>query len=214
MRKVFGVLRIVAAGVILAAIIAQLVYSLSFDLPDVPFFLVNFFSFFTIQSNVLAAVSLLVGAWFCFTRRVDPAWFNLALAATVTYMATTGVVYNLLLRQVSLDQASTLGWSNEVLHLIAPIYMVLVWLFAPGRTPVAWNRLWVIAVYPVLWSLYTMLRGAITDWYPYPFLNPGQPGGYGAVVIYIIAIASVILLTGAGVVWLSRRTLRSRSGTA
>lgn len=214
MRTVFGGIRIVAAAVILAAIIAQLVYSLSFDLPDVPFFLVNFFSFFTIQSNVLAAASLLVGAWFCFTRPIDPAWFNLALAATVTYMATTGVVYNLLLRQVSLDQASTLGWSNEILHLVAPIYMVLVWLFSPGRTAVPWNRLWVVAVYPVVWSMYTMLRGAVTGWYPYPFLDPAQPGGYGAVVIYIIAIASVILLTGAGVVWLSRRNLRSRSETA
>ncbi len=211
MRKVFGVLRIIAAAVILTAIIAQLMHSLSFDLPDVSFFFVNFFSFFTIQSNVLAAVSLLVGAWFCFTRPRDPAWFSLALAATVTYMATTGVVYNLLLRQVSLDQASTLGWSNEILHLVAPIYMVLVWLFSPGRTPVAWNQLWIIAVYPVLWSLYTMVRGALVNWYPYPFLNPGQPGGYGAVVIYIIAIASFILLAGAGVVWLSRRHLSRKA---
>ncbi|MBG6237208.1 small-conductance mechanosensitive channel [Mycetocola sp. CAN_C7] len=207
MRTVFGVLRIVAAGVILTAIIAQLLHSLTFDLPDVSFFFANFFSFFTIQSNVLAAVSLLVGAWYCFTQPKDPPWFSLALAATVTYMATTGVVYNLLLRQVSLDQVSTLGWSNEILHLVAPIYLMLVWLFSPGRTPVPWNRLGVIVVYPVVWSIYTMLRGALTGWYPYPFLNPAQPGSYGAVVVYILAIASVILLTGAGVVWLSRRRM-------
>jgi len=208
MRRVFGGIRIVAAGVIIAAIVAQLVYSLSFDLPSVPAFLVNFFSFFTILSNTLAAIALLVGAWYCFTVPVDPPWFNLALGCVVTYMATTGVVYNLLLRQVSLDQASTLPWSNEVLHLFAPIYMVLVWVFAPGKRVIPWTQLWVVAVFPVVWAIYTMIRGPIVGWYPYPFLDPAQRGGYGAVAVYILGIAGFIIVMGALVIWLSRLATR------
>jgi hypothetical protein len=208
MRRVFGVIRIVAAGVIIAAIVAQLVHSIAL-VPDVPHFLVNFFSYFTILSNALAALALLVGAYYSFTVRRDPAWYNLSLAAVVTYMATTGVVYNLLLRSISLDQGSTVPWSNEVLHLIAPIYVVVVWILTPGKSPLKWSAIGAIVAFPLVWSVYTMIRGPIVGWYPYPFLNPAQPGGYGAVAVYIVAIAGFIGLMAVVVVALSRtRILR------
>jgi hypothetical protein len=209
MRTVFGVIRIVAAGIIIAAIVGQLIYSLEVTV-DVPFFLVNFFSYFTILSNALAAIALLIGAYYSFTVRRDPPWYNVSLAAVVTYMATTGVVYNLLLRNITLEQGRTLAWSNEVLHLIAPIYIVLVWILTPGKSPLKWTSIWTIIAFPLVWAVYTMIRGPIVGWYPYPFLNPAQPGGYGAVVIYIIAIAGFIGLMACAVIALSRtRILRT-----
>ena len=206
MRRVFGVIRVVAAGVIIAAIVGQLVYSLDV-VPDVTHFLVNFFSYFTILSNALAAIALLVGAYFSFTVRRDPPWFNLSLAAIVTYMATTGVVYNLLLRSITLGQGRTLAWSNEVLHLIAPIYIVLVWILSPGKSPLRWSALWAIVAFPIAWAVYTMIRGPLVGWYPYPFLDPSQPGGYGAVAVYVLGIAGFIGLMGCAVVALSRTRL-------
>ena len=206
MRRVFGIIRVVAAGVIIAAIVGQLVYSLDV-VPDVTHFLVNFFSYFTILSNALAAMALLVGAYFSFTVRRDPPWFNLSLAAIVTYMATTGVVYNLLLRSITLEQGRTLAWSNEVLHLIAPIYIVLVWILSPGKSPLRWSALWAIVAFPIAWAVYTMIRGPLVGWYPYPFLDPSQPGGYGAVAVYVLGIAGFIGLMGCAVVGLSRTRL-------
>jgi hypothetical protein len=211
MRKVFGVIRVIAAGVIIAAIVGQLIFSLEVTpAGEVPRFLVNFFSYFTILSNALAAIALLVGAYYSFTLRRDPAWYNLSLAAVVTYMATTGVVYNLLLRGITLEQGRTLAWSNEVLHLIAPIYIVLVWILTPGKSPLKWSSIGAIIAFPLVWSVYTMIRGAIVGWYPYPFLDPSQPGGYGAVAVYVVAIAGFIGLMACAVVALSRtRILRS-----
>ncbi|MGI9823114.1 Pr6Pr family membrane protein [Agromyces sp. Marseille-Q5079] len=203
MRQVFGVLRVLAAAAIVTAIVGQFVQSWSM-VPDRLFFVVNFFSFFTILSNALTAVLLLVGGWIAFTRARDPEWFNLVRGCAVTYMATTFVVYNLLLRGFSLDQATTLPWSNEILHVWAPLYVVIDWVLAPGRRPVAWQRLWTIAIFPIVWVAYSMIRGAIIGWYPYPFLNPAQEAGYGGVLVYVIAIAAFILLVGAGVIALSR----------
>jgi hypothetical protein len=208
MRRVFGVIRVVAAGIIIAAIVGQLVCSIEV-VPDVTHFLVNFFSYFTILSNALAAIALLVGAYFAFTVRRDPSWYNLALAAVVTYMATTGVVYNLLLRSIQLEQGRTLVWSNEVLHLVAPVYIVVVWILAPGKSPLRWSALWAIIAFPLVWVVYTMIRGPIVGWYPYPFLNPDQPGGYGAVAVYVIGIAGFIGLMGCAVVALSRTRILS-----
>jgi hypothetical protein len=147
---------------------------------------------------------MLVGAWVAFTRPDDPGWFNLIRACAVTYMATTFMVYNLLLREISLDQATTVPWSNEILHVWAPLYVVLDWVLAPGRHPIPWPRLWTIAVFPIVWVLYTLIRGPIAGWYPYPFLNPAQEAGYGGVAVYVVAIAAFILLVGAGIVALSR----------
>ncbi|MFB9643352.1 Pr6Pr family membrane protein [Agromyces lapidis] len=204
MRRTFGVLRVLAAAAIIVAIVGQFAKSLSM-VPDPTAFVVNFFSFFTILSNGVAAIVLLVGAAYAFRRASDPPLFDLVRACATTYMATTLVVYNLLLRDISLDQATTLPWSNEILHVWAPLYLVLDWVLAPGRGRIPWSRFWWIAAFPVVWVVYTMLRGAVTGWYPYPFLNPEvSPGvGYDGVTVYVIAIAAFILLVGSGVVGLT-----------
>ena len=107
MRRTYGAIRIVAAVGIAIAVIAQLSFSLSFGPADVGFFLTNFFSFFTVLSNCVAVLTLLLGAWFCFRVQIDPPWFNLVHTSAATYMVTTGIVYNLLLRDISLDQGTT-----------------------------------------------------------------------------------------------------------
>jgi hypothetical protein len=43
-------------------------------------------------------------------------------------------------------------------------------------------------------SSYVILRGADTGWYPYPFLNPGNVGGYGGVATYACGIAVAFVL--------------------
>ncbi|WP_084511897.1 Pr6Pr family membrane protein [Agromyces subbeticus] len=205
MRAVWGVIRIAAAAGIIIAIVGQFAKSLSM-VDDPVVFVINFFSFFTILSNALSVIVLLLGAWYAFRAPRDPDSYNLVRACVVTYMATTFVVYNLLLRDISLDQATTLPWSNEILHVWAPLYVVLDWVLAPGRRPIRWKRLWTIALFPIVWAVYTMIRGVVADWYPYPFLNPAiEPGvGYDGVSVYVIAIASFILLVGAGILGISR----------
>jgi hypothetical protein len=175
---------------------------------------VHFFSFFTIESNVLSVIAMLVGAYFLLFRQGnDPGWYNFFRASVVTYMVTTGIVYNILLRGIELPQGSTLGWSNEILHLVGPLYLLIDWLFAPGRSPVRASRLLGVIVFPIVWVAYTLVRGPLAAdyvmgnsyWYPYPFLNPNlNDQGYGVVAMYVVAIAVAIALIGAGVLWISR----------
>lgn len=204
-RRRAAIAEALAAILIAAAIIGQLVFSLSLEPLDVAFFLTNFFSFFTILSNISAVLALAWGAWYLWRAERFPTWFVTAFAAAVTYMAATGIVYNTLLRGVSLDQESTLGWSNEVLHLVGPILVVGLWLLVHRRDALRWSHVFVAAVFPVVWAVYTLIRGALTGWYPYPFLNPAQPGGYGAVAVYVVAIAGIIIGIDALLIWGSRR---------
>ncbi|MEO8094184.1 MAG: Pr6Pr family membrane protein [Pseudolysinimonas sp.] len=218
MRALFIVVRLAGAALIVAAIVGQLAQSLgswaAVGIQNPAIQLVNFFSFFTIDSNVLTVAVFLIGAIYLIRGRTgDERWFAVTRASVTAYMATTGVVYNVLLRGIELPQGTTLPWSNEVLHVVGPILMVLDWLFAPGRVRLEWKSIWVVISFPLVWGIYTMVRGpfvldAVTGndyWYPYPFLNPViAPEGYVSVAFYVALIAAVIGVVGSGVIWISR----------
>lgn len=220
MRPLVVAVRIVAAAVILTAVSVQFAVSQSYwrdqGVSDIGAKVVNFFSFFTIQSNLVGAATLAVGAVVLIRgglRGVDPQWFAVLRACATTYLVTTGVVYNLLLRGIELPQGQTVAWTNEVLHVVAPILLLLDWLVAPGRRRLEFSTVGIIVIYPIVWAAYTMVRGPFvsdaltgaTSWYPYPFLNPDtSPNGYLSVAFYILLIAVVIAAAGTGVVAISR----------
>lgn len=208
-RPLVTLLRLAGAALIVVAIVAQLVRSIENTVAaggDVGFVLVNFFSFFTIESNVLAVVAFLVGAIFVATGRAETTGFTVFRLVAVTYMTVTFIVYNLLLRGIELPQGQTVPWSNEILHVVGPLLIIADWLFAPGRTRLEWNRVWAVVIFPIVWAAYTLIRGPIVGWYPYPFLNPGNSeNGYLSVAFYVILIAAVMVGVGAAGIWVTRR---------
>jgi hypothetical protein len=220
-RYTIAVVRVLFAALGVAAIVAQLDRSIDNWHKtglSVAFGVTNFFSFFTIDSNVGTIVVLLLGAIFVFAKKDDARWYTVFRAIVVTYMFVTGVVYNLLLRGVELPQGTTVEWSNEVLHVVACAYIVLDWFIAPGRTPLSWRSLRAIVVFPLVWVVYTMIRAPFTTgdtlnhkaFYPYPFLDPSLAHeGWFSVAFYIVLITVVVLAAGAGVIWVSRRWKRT-----
>jgi hypothetical protein len=228
MRPLFAGIRIAGAVLIVVSVVVQFQRSLEVwagqGAPDVPTKIVNFFSFFTIQSNLIGAAALGIGAVLLLRParddRVDPPWFAVLRACATTYLVTTGVVYNLLLRGIELPQGSTVPWTNEVLHVVAPILLLLDWLFAPGRRRLGFGVVGIIVIYPIVWAAYTMIRGPFvtdavtgaTSWYPYPFLNPDtSENGYLSVAFYVLLIAVVIAAAGTGVTAISRRVASRRT---
>ena len=217
----WAALRLIAAIAGVAAIIGQLVRTLSISAGNgwpLALTAVDFFSFFTILSNAGAVFVLLVGGILMLRRAgadgAESRGFATALVCISTYMIITGIVYNLLLRNIPLPQGSTVPWSNEILHVWAPIFLLLDVLFAPRRRALSWSALGAVVVFPIVWLAYTLIRGPLVHdfrtgndwWYPYPFLNPNvQPWGYVGVALYSIGIAVAIVAVGAFTVWVGRR---------
>jgi hypothetical protein len=212
-RTAVGAVRVAAAVAIVAAVITQFVNSLgewqADPTAEVPYQVANFFSFFTIESNVASTVVLAIGGVALLRGAALPAWFDVVRLCVATYMTITGVVYNLLLRSIELPQGSTVDWANEVMHVVAPLVLVLDWVLV--HRGMSFRTLGVIVVYPLAWVAYTLLRGAFTvdtrlgrGWYPYPFLDPHGPDGVAGVVFYVIAIAVGFLVAGAVLVLVSR----------
>ena len=54
-------------------------------------------------------------------------------------------------------------------------------------------------VYPLVWTLATVVRGAIDGWYPYPFLDPAN-GGYGQVAVSVVGVTVAFAVIAAAII--------------
>lgn len=186
------VMRVVAALSIVIAMGYQI-----FSLRDLGMFRPpNFFSFFTIQSNLFAAAVLFTGG--LGLARSDERRWNLVRGAAVLYMFTTGVVYGLLLTGYQEALQTHIPWVDTTLHRVIPLVMVADWLLDPPGRPIRFREGLMWTLFPVAYLLYSLVRGPIVDWYPYPFLDPELVGGYAGVLAFCVGIAIGIL----GFVWL------------
>ncbi|MBT2495825.1 Pr6Pr family membrane protein [Microbacterium sp. ISL-59] len=228
MNRLWPVLRIVVAVGLLAAVGAQFQLTVvsALNATDawgrhMPTAITNFFSFFTILSNAAAAVVLIVAAvWGWRTRqhaKPEPRWLALSLVCAGSYMIVTGLVYNAMLRGLPLDQGATVPWSNELLHVVGPLFFVIDAVIAPRKRRLQWRDAWIAAVFPLLWVVYTLLRAPFvkstatgtTPWYPYPFLNPASvPGEHLGVAVYVVVIALSLVALALLQIWLARQSAR------
>ncbi|WP_036319893.1 Pr6Pr family membrane protein [Microbacterium indicum] len=220
MIRTWSILRLAVAALLATAVATQFAQTRADALASgwhLPTIVANFFSFFTNESNLLAAVALAAaGVWGLRRGRTEPAWIAVLLALAATSMIITGVVYNLLLRDIPVS----IRWVNEVVHVVGPAFMLVDLFAAPRRRPLPWGSIWIVVAYPIAWATYTLVRAdrvanQVTGdpwWYPYPFLDPHLQGGYTGVAAYVAAIAALFALVAWGVVAAGRAVSRRGRG--
>lgn len=165
----------------------------------------NFFSFFTIESNLLACAVLLASAIApARSRRLD-----LLRGASTVFMVTVFVVFAVLLAGLEASVLTAVPWDNTVLHQIVPVAVLVDWLLEPPSQRIGMrDAVWWLAV-PIIYLAYSLVRGALVGWYPYPFLDPDRTG-YGRVALVSLSIALFVV----AVAWLVTRVRpRSTRGT-
>ena len=171
--------------------------------------LITFFSFFTILTNILTASVFTAvafqpkggwGKWLC-----RPS----VQAATAVYIAIVGMVYQLLLRQLWNPQGAQ--WVADVLlHSVAPVGYVVYWLLFAPRAGLSWKDSVTWLIYPGVYLVYVLARGAVSGIYPYPFVDVNVLG-YGGVVARAGLLLLVFLGMGLLVVAVGR-WIRARPG--
>lgn len=155
--------------------------------------LVNFFSFFTVLTNILVAVVLT-----CVATRQPSKGRTFFLQPWVTSGITVsiivvGVAYNLLLRQ--LWQPQGLQWlANELLHDVMPVLFTLYWWFCVPKGSLRVGHIGVWVLYPVLYFAYTLLRGHLLGVYPYPFIDVEKLGYAQAFINACGVLAGFVLV--------------------
>lgn len=161
---------------------------------------INFFSYFTILVNILAALALTL-PWLA--PQSAPGRFferpsvRTAIAAYIIIVMT--IVYFVLRHLTTLQ-----GWdfvADLLLHYAMPVLFVVDWLFlVPKQTLKVKDTLGWLA-FPVIYLLWTFIHGVYSGFYPYPFLNNSELGiarvllnEAGLLVIFLVL--GFILVTG------------------
>lgn len=158
------------------------------------------FSYFTIQSNLLVAVA--AATLFRNPERDGSVWRVVRIDA-VLGITLTGLVHFLLLRPI-LDLEGMNALADTGLHLVVPAMALAGWLlFGPRPRLTAVTVLWSL-LWPVAWLIYALSVGAITGWYPYPFLDVGLRG-YGPVLVICGAVTIAFLVLAAIAWWADGR---------
>ncbi|MGP3533342.1 Pr6Pr family membrane protein [Microbacterium sp. RD1] len=152
--------------------------------------LVRLFSFFTIQSNLFVlgtSIALAVSI-----RRDGRMWRILRLDALLGIIIT-GLVYETILAPlVHLE-----GWAFVAtigFHYISPWATLIGWLVFGPRPRMSWGTFALAFIWPVLWLVYTFVHGAVTGWYPYPFLNVTEIGFADSLRNSLVVLAIGVVL--------------------
>jgi len=186
-----NVVRAGSVALVLVAIVAQAVVLADQGVFD----WTRFFAFFTIQSNLIGVAAFV---WLLAARdRPRTRALELLRGAAAVYLTVTFFVVIFLLSGV--DVQLQLGWVDVVLHKLFPVIVVLDWIVDPPTTRLTPRDALLWLAYPLVWTGFTVVRGALKGWYPYPFLDPAK-GGYGQVAVTIVAVTIGFALIAAVVI--------------
>jgi len=155
--------------------------------------LVGLTSFFTIWTNAAVALTLTVplvlpntrlGRFF---RRPDVVT---AVAASITFVM---LIYHLLLSgQVNPEGIALV--TDILAHYLIPVLFVGYWWVVSPKETLRWRDPLIWLSYPLAYQVHVLVRGLLTDFYPYPFVDVGELGlvsvlgntlGIGAVFVVI-----------------------------
>jgi hypothetical protein len=172
----------------------------------------NIFSYYTLQSNLLAAAALLPGLRLRLAGKPEPPALVIFKSGALLWILVTGVIYNLLLAG-RWQPEGAMVYVNLTLHYFTPLGMLLNWILfeEKGRLKPAYLLAWM--AYPLLYMLGSWVRGALTGFYPYWFLNPSAPyprgaGSVGEMLVLVGVITLGFVLAGLLILLLDRLASR------
>lgn len=156
-------------------------------------YLFRFFGYFTITTNVLAALCFTL-YWLQGDSR--PGYFLTrpnAVFAIAVFIIMVGIIYNVTLRSLGIP-AGIKALTNEVLHVVQPLLFLLFWIFFIPKDTLKWRAFIPWLLYPVAYILYVVVLGAITGHYPYPFADVGELGYSRALFNGLLILGGFLLL--------------------
>lgn len=162
----------------------------------------NFFSFFTIESNLFTVIIFILSA-LALTRGKQSRAITMLRGASTLNMIVVGVVFSILLSGLDVE-LTAVPWDNIVLHYILPVVVALDWLLDIPKARIAFRQALVWLVFPIVYVIYSLIRGHFVNWYPYPFLNPNVHG-YESVLVtsFVLMLGSIVLASV--LAWSTRR---------
>jgi hypothetical protein len=194
-----------AAALAWFAVWAQFYLFIEGRTSSVPETIIRFFGYFTIISNIAVALCFtgffLKGEWKTFFTKPG------TQSAVTVYIIIVGVVYNLVLRSVWNPQGLQ-KLVDELLHSVTPVLMLFFWIVYVPRNTLQWKDAIHWLKLPLVYTVFITLRGELTGFYPYPFINVTRLGYpkvvmNGCLLLLVFVALSLVLIGFAK--WFSKK---------
>ncbi|WP_433831547.1 Pr6Pr family membrane protein [Flavobacterium anhuiense] len=155
---------------------------------------VRFFSFFTILTNILV---FLCSAMLLFGGKCKLNFFFrkcTTIAAITVYILIVGIVFNLLLRPI-VDLKGHHLIVSEIFHTVVPTLFFFYWLLFVSSEKISFKVILYWLVYPIIYIIYTLFHGILTNFYPYPFIDVTKLGFETALVNGLFVLIAFVVLS-------------------
>ena len=186
---------------IMCALIAWVVLSLRFidmliigEYSSIAETLFVYLGYFTVWANVLIALSFTVPLLNPDRKLADFFMRPAVRAALATYILMVSVVYHMLIVPYWNPQGFT--WLTATgLNTVMPILYIIDWLFFAEKRPIFYKHLPYWLIFPTVYGVTSIIRGLLTNVYPYPFLNVAELG-IGDVLFNMFGLVAVFAVVG------------------
>ena len=158
----------------------------------------RFAGFYTILTNLLVAIMATEIA----SGRTDRLSGPVARMAVTAAIVLVGVVYWALLAPLW----TPTGWQLAAdigLHAAVPVLALGLW-FATRDGSLGWRDVPRAAIWPAIYGVYAVARGAFDGWYAYWFLNPNDQSPL-ELLVSIVGVATLVMAIGALLVAIDRK---------
>jgi hypothetical protein len=160
----------------------------------------EYFAYFSIVTAIVAGAFLVTTGFGLVRNKEGSKKTEIARLSLTVAMIVVGVVYHLLLADAPGDiRDGDYVWPvlpNEVIHTYGPILIVIDYLLSHKAFRIKLRSALWVAVFPLTWLVFSVIRGLVTNWWPYWFINPNEEGGVPGMLTYIAAITSFFLILG------------------
>lgn len=170
----------------------------------------HLFIYFTIQSNLLIAFLAILGVYGLYHKT----WYLLFRTGVTLNILITFLGFHFLLSKLY-HPVGMAALANLLLHYVVPALALLNWLILVQTKRLTYGYIAAGFVYPAIYLISSLVRGALTDDYPYWFIRPygTYPDGVGSylgVLMVSLALISLVGLLGLILIWLNRKLYTPR----
>jgi hypothetical protein len=156
--------------------------------------LLRFFGYFTIDTNILVALSFTLIALNNNSRLGRFFAKPSTVTAITAYIIIVGITYNVFLRSTWNPQGLQ-KLVDELLHSVIPIVYVIFWVAFVPAEKLKWKFALPWLIYPIVYMIYAIIFGAITKFYPYPFVDVNELGYNKAMINGGLVLLTMLLLS-------------------
>ena len=156
------------------------------------------FRYFTILSNLIVVIYF----WLLFSLKLDKSEaFNKFFGGVTVYITVTGMVFVIILQ----DGFQQIGFDNTgsiICHYIVPLLTIGFLIYYRNEYSFCYKDIFFWFIFPVLYLIFLLTRGFITNDYIYPFFELDSLG-IGLFSLYLFVIIAFFGILSTGLIYLT-----------